>query len=106
MAPQQLQPRLHNEVYPFISPEKFSKSLDSQVVVITGKRGAIVDTKRWLKYLLDYNTEPLAELEKTCLHLGAKATFSGKIDVASYEICKDVVERVSMAAEACDICIR
>ncbi len=29
-------PRLHNEVYPFISPSKFKGALKDKVVIITG----------------------------------------------------------------------
>ncbi|KAG4431541.1 hypothetical protein IFR05_012976 [Cadophora sp. M221] len=126
-------PGLHNEVYPFISPAKFANSLDSQVVLIIGNRKAVITSKfvpanvhyqrpgaagtigssiskcfsiaGATVYLLDYNTEPLAALEKKCQKLGAKATYSAQIDIANYEVCEAVIKKVKEDCGAIDVLV-
>ncbi|KAH8595337.1 hypothetical protein B0O99DRAFT_594530 [Bisporella sp. PMI_857] len=116
----QRQPKLHNEVYPFISPEKFSKSLESQVAVIAadehsgylGAAGAIGSSiskcfsiAGAIVYLLDYNVGPLADMEKACLKLGAKAAYSAPIDIASYESCEAAIKKVKEDCGVIDVLV-
>lgn len=94
-------PRLHNELYPFIHPDKFKDSLKSQVVVITGAGGTIGQAiaKSFavagaVLYLVDYRVEPLPEVEAAALRLGAQKVYTAALDVSNFEECKAIIEKV------------
>lgn len=120
---EQFPPRLHNEVYPFISPSKFKGSLQDQVVIITGKNTTQPTefSKRPLTHsmslpgssgtlgtalaecfsvaggrlVLTYNrTAPAADLRDRCLHLGAAGVRFAQCNVGDLASCEALVQGV------------
>ncbi|KAI9740612.1 MAG: hypothetical protein M1834_005193 [Cirrosporium novae-zelandiae] len=95
------QPRLHNEVYAAIDPEKFVGKLDGQVVVITGAAGTIgramaecFSRAGAFVCLLDINGETLEDLARKCMDLGAKGALVARCDVTEYVQCERVLEKI------------
>jgi len=118
-------PRLHNEVYPFIHPAKFKKSLAGKVVVITGGcpirhtdvqmltssvPGSAGTLGRALaecfsiagaRLALVYNRSlPPPELENKCKSLGASTITLLQCDVSDEDSCNNLVGKVCTESQS------
>ncbi|KAK1948746.1 NAD(P)-binding protein [Colletotrichum sublineola] len=110
--PKQFNPRLHNEIYPFISPSKFAGALKGKVAIITGSAGTIGQAiaecfaVAGANLVLVYNrTEPPAELRERCKTLGASGFTLIKCNVGDFESCKTLVDQVHEKVGKADIVV-
>lgn len=118
------QPRLHNEVYDFIHPDKFKNKLNGQTVLITGMLSSIsqTQTSNMLRNatdviqgaggtiggaiaecfsragatvcLVDLHEDALQECQKTCLKLGAQNVVTASCDVSNFAQCEETARLV------------
>lgn len=108
----QFAPRSHNDVYPFIHPEKFRGALQDKVTIITGSAGAIGQALAecfavaGAKLVLTYNnTPPPTTLKERCVNLGASDVSFIKCNVAEFKGCEQLVKQALEAYGKIDILI-
>ncbi|KAJ4392908.1 hypothetical protein N0V85_006770 [Neurospora sp. IMI 360204] len=99
----QFAPRPHNDVYPFIHPNKFRGALLDKVTIITGSAGAIGQALAesfavaGAKLVLTYNnTPPPTTLKERCANLGASDVIFIKCNVAELKGCEDLLKQASV----------
>ncbi|RKL12928.1 hypothetical protein BFJ70_g16061 [Fusarium oxysporum] len=116
MNPQPIEvaPRLHNEIYSTISPDKFSNSFNGQVVVVTGETDGHCEVRIEIDkslgasgtigqaiaqsfaragadlYLVAFKSPNLEDIKEKCLYEGAGRVVTGRYDLSQPEACESL----------------
>ncbi|KAM5513626.1 3-oxoacyl-(acyl-carrier-protein) reductase [Fusarium oxysporum f. sp. phaseoli] len=108
----QFEPKLHNEVYPFVHPIKFKDSLRGKVTLLTGSTGTIgramaeCFSVAGAHLILAYNrNKPSLDFLNQCRALGAAAATPIQCNVSDLDSCQNLIKELDSTVGKIDILI-
>ncbi|SCO84367.1 uncharacterized protein FRV6_08494 [Fusarium oxysporum] len=108
----QFEPKLHNEVYPFVHPIKFKDSLRDKVTLLTGSTGTIgramaeCFSVAGAHLILAYNrNKPSLDFLNQCRALGAAAATPIQCNVSDLDSCQNLIKELDSTVGKIDILI-